>query len=307
MVKYIFKRLGQTVIVLFFVSVIAFLLIRLAGGNPALLLAGDGATDAEIAEIERSLGLDQPLVVQYFKYIGNILRGDLGRSTSYGMPVANLILSRFPNTLKLASVTVLFGCILAIPLGIIAGSHQGTVIDFFATLFALLGQSMANMWKAVVFIYIFSVWLGWLPSIGMEGGIKSYVLPVMTLGWQMSAQVTRISRSGMIDTLHEDFITATYAKGIHPLVVRWKYAFKNAVCPVITLVGMRFGTMLAGTIIVEAIFSWPGLGQLLNTAVNQRDYALVQALLLLSGAMFAIINFAVDIINSLVDPRIKLR
>ena len=306
MLRYIVKRFGQTLVVLFCVSVIAFLLIRLAPGSPALMLAGDGATDAEIAEITEKLGLDKPLITQYMMYMAGILRGDFGRSTSYGMQVIDLVKNRFPNTVKLASATVLFGCILAIPLGIIAGSHRGTIIDFFSILFALLGQSMANMWKAVLLIFIFSVNLKWLPSIGMDG-IEYYVLPVITLGWQMSAEVTRISRSGMIDTLHEDYITATYAKGIHPLVVRWKYAFKNAMCPVITCVGLRFGTMLAGTIIVEAIFSWPGLGQLLNTAVNQRDYALVQALLLLSGTMFAVINFAVDIINSLVDPRIKLK
>lgn len=291
---------------MFFVSIIAFLLIRLAPGDPALMLAGDGATDAEVAAIREKLGLDKSLVTQYLKYMAGVFQGDLGRSTSYGMQVSDLILDRFPNTIKLASITVLFGCVLAIPLGIIAGSHRGTPVDFFAMLFALLGQSMANMWKAVLFIFIFAVHLKILPSIGM-GGPEYYVLPVITLGWQMSAEVTRISRSGMIDTLHEDFITATYAKGIHPLVVRWKYAFKNALCPIITSVGLRFGTMLAGTIIVESIFSWPGLGQLLNTAVNQRDYALVQALLLLSGAMFATINFVVDIINSLVDPRIKLK
>ncbi len=306
MLKYILKRLGQMLIALFFVSVIAFLLIRLAPGNPALMLAGDGATDAEVAAITEKLGLDKPLITQYLKYMAGIFQGDLGKSTSYGMEVIELIKNRLPNTIKLASATVLFGCILAIPLGILAGSHRGTVIDFFSMLFALLGQSMANMWKAVLLIFIFSVNLKWLPSIGM-GGIEYYILPVITLGWQMSAEVTRISRSGMIDTLHEDYITATYAKGIHPLVVRWKYAFKNAVCPVVTCVGLRFGTMLAGTIIVEAIFSWPGLGQLLNTAVNQRDYALVQALLLLSGVMFGLINFFVDIINSLIDPRIKLK
>ena len=306
MLKFLARRLGQTVVVLFFVSIIAFSLIRLAPGNPALMVLGDNATDADIAEMEIKMGLDKPLPVQYIKYLTGVLRGDLGRSTSYGMDVASLIAQRFPNTLKLAAATVIFGCLLAIPLGIIAGSHKGTAIDFFAILFALLGQSMANMWKAVIFIYLFSVKLSILPSLGM-GGLEYYVMPVMTLGWQMSAEVTRMSRSGMIDTLHEDFITATYARGIHPFVVRWKYAFKNAMCPVVTMVGLRFGAMLAGTVVVEAIFSWPGLGQLLNTAVNQRDYQLVQSLLLISGTMFAVINLVVDIVNSIIDPRIKLR
>lgn len=306
MLRYVLKRFGQTILVLFCVSLFAFVLIRLAPGNPALVVLGDGATEEDVVAMEIKLGLDQPLVVQYFKYITGILRGDLGRSSSYGMDVLELIKNRFPNTLKLACVTVLFGCLLAIPLGIIAGSYKGTPIDFFAMLFALLGQSMANMWRAVLCIYIFSVQLGWFPSIGM-GGPKYYVLPVITLGWQMAAEVTRISRSGMIDALHEDYITATYAKGIHPFVVRWKYAFKNALCPVVTLVGLRMGALLAGTIIVEAIFSWPGMGQLLNSAVGQRDYQLVQSLLLVSGAMFTLLNFVVDIINSMIDPRIKLQ
>jgi peptide/nickel transport system permease protein len=171
--------------------------------------------------------------------------------------------------------------------------------------FALLGQSMATVWIAVLNIYIFSVKLGWLPSIGM-GSLLHYILPVITLGYPLAAETTRIGRSGMIDTLGEDFITATYAKGIHPFEVQWKYAFKNAVCPVITLVGMRMGAFLAGAIVVETIFSWPGIGQLINSAVGNRDYQLVQSLLLVSATMFAVINLIIDIINSFIDPRIRL-
>ena len=154
-------------------------------------------------------------------------------------------------------------------------------------------------------IFVFSVKLGWLPAIG-TGSIKNMILPVLTLAYPMAAETTRMGRSGMIDTLGEDYITATYAKGIKPFVVNWKYAFKNAVCPVITLIGIKLGTYLGGTIVVESIFSWPGIGQLLVTAIGQRDYALVQSLLLVNAAMFAIVNLIVDIINSFVDPRISL-
>lgn len=171
--------------------------------------------------------------------------------------------------------------------------------------FALLGQSMATVWLAVLLIFVFSVKLGWLPAIG-TGSIKNMILPVLTLAYPMAAETTRMGRSGMIDTLGEDYITATYAKGIKPFVVNWKYAFKNAVCPVITLIGIKLGTYLGGTIVVESIFSWPGIGQLLVTAIGQRDYALVQSLLLVNAAMFAIVNLIVDIINSFVDPRISL-
>jgi peptide/nickel transport system permease protein len=269
------------------------------------LVLPDSASEKDVAAMEVKLGLDQPLYVQYFRYISGVFRGDLGTSTQYKTPVAGLIFARFPNTLKLAIVTVLFGLLLCIPLGIIAGSHKGTAIDFFTVLFALLGQSMATVWIAVLVIYIFSVKLGWLPSIGI-GGPLYYILPVITLGYPMAAETTRIGRSGMIDTLNEDFITATHAKGIKPSVVFWKYAFKNAICPVITLVGMRMGAFLAGAIVVETIFSWPGIGQLMVAAVGNRDYPLVQSLLLVSATMFAIINLVIDIINSLIDPRIVL-
>lgn len=303
--RYILKRIGQTVIVLFCVSLFAFFLIRLAPGNPAELLLGDGATEELVAMKEAELGLDKPLYVQYFRYMAGIFRGDLGMSTQYRQPVAELIANRLPNTLKLAIITVAFGLCLCIPLGIIAGSHRGTAIDFFAMFFALLGQSMATIWIAVLNIYVFSVVLEWLPAIG-TGSIAHYVLPVVTLGYPLAAETTRIGRSGMIDTLNEDFITATYAKGIRPVVVHWKYAFKNAVCPVITLVGMRLGSFLAGAIVVESIYSWPRIGQLLKSSVGNRDYQMVQSLLLFSAFLFAMVNMLVDIINSLIDPRIVL-
>lgn len=305
MSRYILRRIGHTLIVLICVSLVAFFLIRLAPGNPAELLLGDGATDEQIAAKEIELGLDKPLYVQYFKYMAGIFRGDLGMSTQYRMPVSDLIANRLPNTLKLAIITVIFGLSLCIPLGIIAGSHRGTAIDFFAMFFALLGQSMATIWIAVLNIYVFSVLLDWLPAVG-TGTILHYIMPVITLGYPLAAETTRIGRSGMIDTLNEDFITATHAKGIRPTVVHWKYAFKNAVCPVITLVGMRLGSFLAGAIVVESIYSWPGIGQLLKTSVGNRDYQLVQSLLLLSAFLFAIVNLLVDIINSLIDPRIVL-
>ncbi len=169
--NYILKRLGQTLLVLFAVTIIAFFLIRLAPGNPALMVLGDGATDEAIAAMEVKMGLDKPIYVQYFRYIWGVLHGDLGTSTSYGMEINKLVASRFPNTLKLTIATTIVGLLISVPLGIIAGTDKGTIIDYFAMLFALLGQSMANMWRAVLCIYIFSVSLGWLPSIGY-GGLK---------------------------------------------------------------------------------------------------------------------------------------
>ena len=305
MLKYIGKRLLQMLLVLFIVSIFAFALIHLAGGNPALLLLPDGASDEAIKAMEHQLGLDQPLYVQYFQYMAGVFRGDLGMSTAYKIPVADIIAERLPYSVVLTMGTVLVGCSLCIPLGIIAGSNRGKAVDFFAMFFALLGNSMSAVWLAVLNVFVFSVWLGVLPSMGAES-FSNIILPALTLGYPMAAEITRVGRSGMIDTLSEDYITATYAKGISRRVVNWKYAFKNALIPIITLVGMSIGSYLAGAVVVETVFAWPGIGQLTNQAVGNRDYQLVQSLLLVSATLFTLINLVVDIINSLVDPRVSL-
>lgn len=265
MLKYIGKRLLQTLLVLFIVSIFAFALIHLAGGNPALLLLPDGASDEAIKAMEHQLGLDQPLYVQYFQYMAGVFRGDLGMSTAYKIPVADIIAERLPYSVVLTMGTVLVGCSLCIPLGIIAGSNRGKAVDFFAMFFALLGNSMSAVWLAVLNVFVFSVWLGVLPSMGAES-FSNIILPALTLGYPMAAEITRVGRSGMIDTLSEDYITATYAKGISRRVVNWKYAFKNALIPIITLVGMSIGSYLAGAVVVETVFAWPGIGQLTNQA-----------------------------------------
>jgi peptide/nickel transport system permease protein len=306
MVTFIVKRLGQMLIVLFFVTLIAFSLIRMAPGSPARMVLPDSATPEQVAAMEVKMGLDQPLYIQFAKYIAGIAKGDLGMSAIYKIPVSRIIGQRLPKTLKLTLWTVILGCSLAIPLGIIAGSNRGRATDFFAMFFALLGQSMSPVWLAVLNVFVFSVWLGVLPALG-TGGPIFYILPVLTLGYPMAAEITRIGRSGMIDTLGEDYITATYAKGVSRNLVNWKYAFKNALIPVVTLVGMQIGTYLGGTVVVETVFSWSGIGQLLFQAIGNRDYALVQSLLLISAIFFTVINLIVDIINSFIDPRIVLK
>ena len=305
MLRYIGKRLLQTLLVLFIVSIFAFSLIHMADGSPALLMVPDGASDEVIAEMEHRLGLDQPLYVQYFRYMMGVFQGDLGTSTAYRIPVAQIIAERLPNSVVLTMGTVLIGCCLAIPLGIIAGANRGKPADFFAMFFALVGNSMSAVWLAVLNVFVFSVWLNILPSMGVES-FKNLILPALTLGYPMAAEITRVGRSGMIDTLSEDYITATYAKGISRRLVNWKYAFKNALIPIITLVGLSIGSYLAGAVVVETVFAWPGIGQLINQAVGNRDYALVQSLLLVSATLFALINLVVDIINALIDPRVSL-
>ncbi len=303
--RYILRRLGQTVIVLFFISILAFALIRIAPGNPARMMLPDTATEEQVHAKEMEMGLDKPLYIQYIKYIGGVLRGDLGTSASYQTSVGSIIADRFPATLLLTAATILVSLLISIPIGIIAGIRQGSMVDFLAMLFALIGQSMSTVWLAVMMIYIFSVKLNLLPALGM-GGIKYLILPAITLGYPLAAQVTRMGRSGMIDVLREDYITATLAKGIPESRVYTKYAFKNALIPIVTVVGLQVGYFLGGAVVVETIFSWSGVGQLANQAVGNRDYALVQSLLLVIAAGFALVNLIVDLINAKIDPRITL-
>ncbi|MCI6837091.1 MAG: ABC transporter permease [Clostridiales bacterium] len=306
LLRFILKRLLMTLLILFAVSIIAFALIRIAPGNPAMMVLPDGASQEAIKAMEVKLGLDQPMVVQYFRYIGGVLKGDLGTSIIYKLPVKDLIFQRLPATFKLTIITMLVCLLISIPLGIVAGSRQGTIVDFLATMFALLGQSMSTVWMGILVIYIFAVKLKWFPAMGY-GTWKNFILPAMTLGYPVAAQVTRMGRSGIIDVLKEDYITATYAKGISRAVVYTKYAFKNALIPIVTIVGMQIGIYLAGAVVVETIFAWPGFGQLIFQAVGTRDYPLVQSCLLVSAALFAIVNMLVDIVNSFIDPRITLQ
>jgi ABC-type dipeptide/oligopeptide/nickel transport system permease component len=254
---------------------------------------------------EIEMGLDKPLYVQFFTYIANLLKGDLGMSAVYNLPVAQVIFQRFPYTMILAMCVTIFGTLLAIPLGITAGVNRGKPIDFFSMLFALLGQSMAPVWLGVLLIFIFAVRLNVLPALG-TGGLKYLILPVITLGYPMAASLTRIARSGMVDTLSEDYITSTYAKGISKFAVYTKYAFRNALIPVATMLGLNLGHYLGGSVVTETVFSYSGIGQLLNQSVSARDYVMVQALMLISALVFTVINFIVDIVNSFIDPRLTL-
>ena len=304
--RYILKRIGQTFIVLFAVSILSFVLIRLAPGNPAMMVLGDSATVEDIAAMEAKLGLDQPLVKQYITYIVGVLHGDLGTSIIYNKAVSSLVISRFFVSLKISMAALAFSLIISIPIAILAGTHQGKFIDFFAMAFAVLGQSMPTVWLGILNILVFAVFLGIFPAFGYEGPM-SLVLPAMTLGYPFAAVVTRMGRSGMIDVLREDYSTATIAKGIPRHTVYMKYAFKNAMIPIVTLVGMQIGHFLGGAVVCETMFGMPGIGQLLNLSVGNRDYFVVQALLLLIATAFAVLNLLVDIVNALIDPRIRLQ
>jgi peptide/nickel transport system permease protein len=252
------------------------------------------------------MGLDKPLYTQYFNYMAGVVKGDLGTSVFYKMPNATLILQRLPATGFLTLVAALIALGLSIPLGIIAGVKRGTAIDFGAMVFALLGQSMSNVWLGLIFILFFAVRLGWLPAMGY-GSFKHVLMPATSLGLQMAALVTRMLRSGMVDVLQEDYITATYAKGISSGKIINKYALRNAIMPVITIVGLQVGVFIGGAMVTEQIFGWPGIGSLTVQAIGLRDFSLVQSILLVTSALFVLINLLVDIIYTLVDPRLDFK
>lgn len=305
MKRNLLRRLFISIFVLLGVTIVSFLLLRLGGGDPARLLAGSLATDAEIEDMRVRMGLDKSYLSQYFTYLGNILRGDLGYSWSNSMPVTKLIASRLPNTIVLSLVGITWACIFSIVLGIIAGINQGSGIDFGALFFAIIGQSMSPIWLGFMLILLFGVNLHWLPTQGM-GGFECLIMPGLCTGFGYAAQQTRLMRSGMVDVLREDYITATRARGVTRKKTYFKYALKNALLPIITNIGSQLGHVFVGSVVIENIFNWPGMGQLLIQAITQRDYELVQSILLISAAMLVVCNLLADILYTVVDPRISL-
>jgi peptide/nickel transport system permease protein len=252
------------------------------------------------------MGLDKPLYIQYFNYMAGVVKGDLGTSIFYKMPNTTLILQRLPATGFLTLMAAIIALLISIPLGIIAGVKNGTAVDFTAMVFALLGQSISGVWLGLVFILFFAVRLGWLPAMGY-GTFGHVLMPATSLAMQMAALVTRMLRSSMVDVLQEDYITATYAKGVPGHTIITKYALRNAIMPVITIVGLQIGVFIGGAMVTEQIFGWPGIGSLTVQAIGLRDFSLVQSILLVTSALFVLINLLVDIIYTLVDPRLDFK
>jgi ABC-type dipeptide/oligopeptide/nickel transport system permease component len=303
LLKLILKRLVLTVIVMVGVSIIAFVLVRLAPGDPARLMLGNEATDEAVAELHAKLGLDEPWIVQYGTYMNGVFHGDLGRSYYFKKPNIDLIRDRLPNTAALTAYGMILIIGVGLPLGLIAGIKKGSAIDVFSMFLALIGQAMSPVWLCLLLILVFGVGLRMLPTQGM-GSFAHIIMPSICIAFGFIALVTRMLRSGMIDVLHEDYITATRARGIGKFKVYTKYAFKNALLPIITVMGNNIGVMMAGSMVIESIFNWPGLGHLTVVAINNRDFALVQSILLISAFIFVMCNLIVDILYTFVDRRI---
>jgi len=305
MVRYILKRLFFSIIVVIVAAFVSFFLVRMVPGSPARALLADNATPEAVAAMEEKLGLDKPIIVQFGIYMANLLKLDLGTSIFLKQPCLDLIMQRVTATLALALTSTVITLLISIPMGIAAAVRKGSIIDVISMLFGMIGQATSPVWMGFLMILLFGVKLGWLPTQGY-GTFANLVMPAITLGMGMAAAVVRQTRSSMYGVLQEDYITATYAKGMSRMSVYFKYALRPALLPVITVVGLNLANMLAGSVIVESVFGYPGIGSLMLKAVTLRDYPLLQACLLFCSVMFVVVNFLVDVVYTLVDPRMRL-
>jgi peptide/nickel transport system permease protein len=303
MKRFVLRRIGYSLLSLFLLSVTIFFFVRVTG-DPAVLLVEPGASKADLDTIRQQFGLDRPFVVQYWHFMASLLRGDFGQSFYYRTPVLELYLSRLPNSLMLALAAMTFSLVIGIPTGIIAAVRVNRWWDSAGKIFALLGLSLPSFWVGLVMILFFSVYLGWLPSSG-AGTPLHVIMPAFALGWYFAAAHMRLTRSSMLDVLGSEYVKLARLKGLPEALVIGKHAFKNALIPVLTLAGINLVIMVNVAVVVETVFAWPGIGRLLYEGIAFRDFPVVQATVLLGGAMIVIVNLLVDILYAVIDPRIR--
>lgn len=304
MVIYILKRLLHGLFSVVGASLIIFVITRLTGDPVTMLLPPD-ATDEMILEMQRALGLDLPIWRQYLIFAGNALQGDMGMSYRWQMPALELLLDRLPATIQLACAGLFVSVVLSVPLGIFSAMYRGTWIDTLGKSIATIGQAMPNFWVGLILILVFSVGLGWFPAYG-SGTIWHVVLPALALGTYPIAAQTRIVRSAMLDVLDTDYIKMGRILGASETLLVWKYAFRNAAVPLVTVLGVYFAAMLGGTFVVEVIFAWPGVGRTVVEAVFARDFPVVQAGVLFTSVIFVTVNLLVDLTYGIIDPRARV-
>jgi len=329
---YLLRRLIGTIPVMVLISLLVFLLIQAAPGDPTLMLLGEDSTQEDIDQATKRWGLDQPIYVQYIKFFMSAVQGDFGRSFKYDEPVLDVIINRIPATLELASASVIIAVIFAIPLGVWAAAKPNSWVDNTGTTFGLFGISMPSFWFGIMLILLFAGILNILPSAGRDtygiagpqitgfyildsaiqgnwagvrDGLEHVFLPAVALGSNMLGILMRVTRSSVLEVMHEEYVTTARAKGLVERKVLWRHVVRNALIPVITVVGLELGTLLSGSIIVETVFSWPGSGSLLVIALNARDHPLVTGLVLVYTVAFVAINFLIDVLYAVIDPRIR--
>jgi ABC-type dipeptide/oligopeptide/nickel transport system permease component len=303
-VRFLVRRLLLTIPVLVGVATLVFSLIHLVPGDPVQAMLGESASPQDIAVLRTRLGLDRPLIVQYVSFASGIVRGDLGTSLRTSQPVTTLILERMPATIELAAAAMIVALVFAIPLGIVAAVRAGRPLDLAATTMSLVGVSMPTFWLGPLLAIVFSVWLGWFPVSG-RGALANLVLPAITLGTPLAAILTRMTRASLLEELRELYVTAARARGVSEARAVIAHAFRNSLIPVVTVIGLQFGSLLTGAVITETIFAWPGIGRLLVISIGARDYPAVQGCILLIAVAYMSMNLLVDVIYGWLDPRIR--
>jgi len=305
MVAYLLQRMAGALVVIFGVTAIVFLLIHLIPGDPVEIMLGESASVADREVLRVALGLDQPVLTQFYNYLKGLLQLDLGTSIHFRRPVSELLLERLPATGLLAAATLAVSMTLAFPLGVLAAVRRNTGWDTGAMGFSMLGVSIPNFWLGPILILVFSLWLGWFPVSGRDGFV-SVVLPAVTLGTGLAAVLSRMVRSSMLEVLGEDYMRTARAKGLTPHRVILRHGLRNALLPVITLLGLQLGALLAGAVITETVFSWPGVGLLTIESIQSRDYPVLQACVLLISVTYVLVNLLTDIVYAWIDPRIRI-
>lgn len=298
------KRLLSIIPVVFGVLLLTFFLIHLVPGDPVEVMLGDSASIADRAQLRDELGLNQPVFTQFGIYLSKLAHGDLGQSIHTKTPIIEMLKARYPATLKLALLSLVIGLTIGIPLGIFAALKAGHWQDFVVTIVSVRFSAMPAFWLGPMLMLLFAVWLGWLPVSGMDEPL-SIVLPALTLGFGLSAILTRMTRTSLLEVLNEDFIRTARAKGLSENTVIVKHALRAALLPIVTIVGLQMGSLLAGTVITETIFSWDGIGRLLVESIEKRDYPVTQACVLVVALSYVLVNLATDIFYALADPRVR--
>lgn len=301
---YLIRRLIASVITLLGVIAVLVLVFQVLPGDPARVIAGVQATPAEVAKIRHSMGLDQPVIVQYWRYLDHIVHGNLGTSARTGDPVLSEIAQRLPYTIALAVLGTLLGVLFGITLGVLSATHKDGWLDALGSIIGVMGISMPVYWLGILLIMLFGVELKLLPIAGADSA-SSYILPSLTLAVFSMAVVARMTRSTMLETLDQDYVRTVRAKGVREGVAV-RHALRNALIPIVTVIGLQFGTLLGGAVLTETIFSWPGIGRLLVTSIQSRDFPMVEGIVLVFAAMFITVNIITDILYSIIDPRVRL-
>ncbi len=304
MLYFIFRRLLLLIPTVLGVSTLVFLFIHLIPGDPIEVMLGETALAADKEALRHTLGLDRPLWEQYASFLTHLAQGDLGTSLHRQEQVLSLILKRYPATLELALAAVVLALIFALPLGMLAAARPRSSVDYLSVAFALIGVSMPNFWLGPLLIILFSIQLGWLPVSG-RGTLAHLILPALTLGMGMSAILTRMTRAALLEQLHENYVRTARAKGVSEVWVLIRHALGNALTVIVTLVGLQFGSLLAGAMIVETVFSWPGVGRLLIQAIQTRDYPVIQGCVLAIALSYVVVNLLTDLFYAFIDPRVR--